>query len=78
MLGASLCFPFRGILGALQASMPQVESHSDEKSASPEIMPVLSAEDDQFLDELERTNFQFFWDQGSPNTGMVKDRCDVP
>jgi hypothetical protein len=40
-------------------------------------MPVLSAEDDHFLDELERSNFQFFWDQGSPNTGMVKDRCDV-
>jgi hypothetical protein len=40
-------------------------------------MPALSAEDDQFLDELERANFQFFWEQGNPKTGMVKDRCDV-
>ena len=40
-------------------------------------MPVLSAEDEQFLDELQRANFQFFWEQASPKTGMVKDRCNV-
>jgi hypothetical protein len=40
-------------------------------------MPTLSAEDDHFLDDLQRANFQFFWEQGSANTGMVKDRCDV-
>jgi hypothetical protein len=82
MLGASLCFPLRGILATLpvntqQVDSHQVDSHQDEKTASPEIMPVLSAEDDHFLDELERANFQYFWDQGSANTGMVKDRCDV-
>jgi len=40
-------------------------------------MPALSAEDDHFLDDLQRANFQFFWEQGSANTGLVKDRCDV-
>jgi len=40
-------------------------------------MPALSAEDDHFLDDLQRANFQFFWEQGSGNTGLVKDRCDV-
>jgi len=26
------------------------------------------------LDEIERTAFQFFWDQGYPTTGLIKDR----
>ena len=42
------------------------------KSAAP-----LSPEEDQFLNELENANFQFFWEQASPKTGMVKDRCTV-
>lgn len=37
----------------------------------------LSPADDQFLDELEKRNFQFFWDQASPQTGLVRDRCSV-
>lgn len=38
---------------------------------------ALSAEDDQFLDELEKTNFLYFWEQANPQTGLVKDRCNV-
>ena len=37
----------------------------------------LSPADDQFLDELEKLNFQFFWEQASPQTGLVKDRSNV-
>ncbi len=37
----------------------------------------LAAEDHQFLEELEKASFQFFWDQASPETGLVKDRCNV-
>jgi hypothetical protein len=37
----------------------------------------LSAEDDQFLNDVEAANFLFFWEQGNPRTGMVKDRCSV-
>ena len=37
----------------------------------------LSPEDDLFLEELERADFQFFWEQASPQTGLVKDRCNV-
>lgn len=37
----------------------------------------LPPEDDLFLEELERASFQFFWDQASPQTGLVKDRCNV-
>ena len=41
------------------------------------LSPDLSAEDDQFLDEIEKANFQFFWEQASPQTGLVKDRSKV-
>ena len=37
----------------------------------------LSPEDDLFLEELERASFQFFWDQASPDTGLVRDRFNV-
>jgi hypothetical protein len=39
--------------------------------------PALSPEDDTFLEELERANFQFFWEQADPASGLVKDRCHV-
>lgn len=31
--------------------------------------------DDQFLDAIEQAAFQFFWEQASPTTGLVKDRA---
>ena len=42
-----------------------------------ETTTALSPEDDQFLEELEKATFQFFWDQSHPETGLVKDRCNV-
>jgi hypothetical protein len=38
---------------------------------------ALSPEDDAFLEELEKANFQFFWEQADPDSGLVKDRCHV-
>ncbi|HWY21334.1 MAG TPA: glucoamylase family protein [Candidatus Acidoferrum sp.] len=52
----------------------------EENPPGPQSSPaqnVLSPADDQFLDELEKRNFQYFWDQASPQTGLVKDRCNV-
>jgi hypothetical protein len=37
----------------------------------------LSPEDDAFLEQLERANFRFFWEQADPESGLVKDRCNV-
>src|SRR5260370_14800654 len=31
--------------------------------------------DDQFLDEVERATFLYFWEQASSTTGLVKDRA---
>src|ERR1700745_3002837 len=72
MLG--LCLPGTGILPALgqvQQSAPQISPPLD--------LPAfdLNPEDDQFLNDLESADFLFFWEQASPKTGMVKDRCNV-
>jgi len=49
-------------------------STAPQPSAAP---GVLSPDDDAFLDELEKRNFQYFWEQASPQTGLVRDRCNV-
>lgn len=36
---------------------------------------MLSAEDDAFLEELQRASFQFFVEQTHPRTGLVRDRA---
>jgi hypothetical protein len=38
---------------------------------------ALPAEDARFLEEMEKACFSFFWDQASPETGLIKDRCNV-
>lgn len=38
---------------------------------------ALSPEDSQFLEEMEKANFQFFWEQADPDTGLVRDRSRV-
>ena len=42
-----------------------------------EARTVLSSDDEQFLDELERANFLYFWEQADPRTGLVRDRFNV-
>ena len=42
-------------------------------SSAPPPPPPIS--DDQFLDQIQRAIFQFFWEQASPTTGQVKDHA---
>ena len=37
--------------------------------------PKLTAEDQQFLEDLERRSFEYFWQQADPKTGLVPDRA---
>ncbi len=37
--------------------------------------PLPRMSDDQLLDEIQRTAFDFFWSEASPTTGQVKDRA---
>lgn len=34
----------------------------------------LTKQEDEFLDDLSRRSFRFFWEQTDPNTGLVRDR----
>jgi hypothetical protein len=57
---------------------PQPSPDSQRGAPIPHPQPTsLLPEDDQFLDDLERGNFLFFWEQANPETGLIKDRCNV-
>src|ERR1700688_5318054 len=72
ILAASLCSP-------LSALLPHfgLQAQSTAPLATTSAMPILSAEDDQFLNDIEKASFLFFWEEGNPKTGMVKDRCNL-
>src|SRR2546426_11530307 len=72
VLGAGAGLPLAWVLRGL--ALPQQPDLS-----SPLNLPQLSLtpEDDQFLNDVENASFLFFWEQASPKTGMVKDRCNV-
>jgi hypothetical protein len=46
-------------------------------AVSPARSQDLKAEDDAFLDEMERANFLYFWEQADPQTGLIRDRVNV-
>jgi hypothetical protein len=74
--GAGLVGVFgRGPLGYSKTSalLAAEEPHAARQPAQVPLSPA----DDQFLDDLEKRNFQFFWEQASPQTGLVRDRCNV-
>src|SRR5882762_8840312 len=68
ILGMLGCLPFAPFAFA-EAKRPALPAKIGPFSISPE--------DDKFLNELEKANFQYFWEQTSPKTGLVKDRCNI-
>ena len=72
-LGTSLCLPFANFLGT---SLAQAQTSASARPVAP-MAQALSPEDDDFLNEVEKACFLFFWEQGNAKTGMVKDRCNV-
>jgi hypothetical protein len=74
-LGLCARLPARGGWGI----QPPLGTPLDEQrpSASSPSETNLSEEDDQFLEDLEKANFRFFWEQTNPQTGLVKDRSNV-
>ena len=63
----------KAALGYPLASMAAMAACGGGSSAGPPPPPPIS--DDQFLDQIERAAFQFFWEQASATTGLVKDRA---
>jgi len=72
ILGTGVSVPLLGGWPALA-----LEEQNPGPNPNPSTPATLSPEDDQFLNEVESASFLFFWEQGSPRTGMVKDRCNV-
>jgi hypothetical protein len=63
----------------LQALSP-AQSQAQQNSPAPAPQPVpgtLTQQDHDFLNGLEQACFLFFWEQANPQTGLVKDRCNV-
>jgi hypothetical protein len=69
IVGAGLCLPFSQVLLGQAGSPKPQEPAAGQFSLSPE--------DDHFLNDLENACFLYFWEQGSPKTGMVQDRANV-
>jgi len=69
----------RGILGGVFGTIasPLLSGFQDRRTPPSVTTETISAEDDQFLDELESANLLFFLEQADPETGLVKDRCNV-
>jgi hypothetical protein len=75
LAGASAAAPLTGFAARLLA---QTARQQPDRSASPAQRPAtLSDSDEALLDELEKATFLYFWEQASPETGIVRDRFNV-
>jgi hypothetical protein len=66
----------KSLAGAAVAS-PLSQVFSAVAQSAAKRPPAFSPEDDQLLDDIERACCCFFWEQASPQTGLVKDRCNA-
>src|ERR1700733_14987944 len=73
MAGASLGLPLASAL----SSWSGFQALAETKPTPADKAATFSAEEEQFLDDLERANFLFFWEQASPETGLIKDRANA-
>src|SRR6266852_3566828 len=69
MAGAVALAPFSVMIAAL--------GQSKSPALKPAPVQPFSPEDDRLLDEMERLSCCYFWEQASPETGLVKDRCNA-
>jgi hypothetical protein len=80
MAGVSLGLPFSRWNGLPALAQEPAQHDARTRSAKPPAQLAttpFSPEDEAFLDDLERSHFLYFWEQASPQTGLIKDRCDV-
>ncbi len=73
LLGVGVSLPLAG----REILLPAAPVIPQSQPATPPAKTPLPKDDDQFLEDLERANFAFFWEQANPKTGLVKDRCNV-
>ena len=74
MARVGVCLPFAA--SSPFSLVPALNSAADNLVA-PRTRTDLSGSEDAFLEDLEGDNFLYFWEQTNPQTGIVKDRCNV-
>lgn len=75
LTGLSLGLP---LTRALALATQDAKSKQTTSQPSPDLPGFgLSPQDDEFLGDLEHASFLFFWEQANPQTGLIKDRCNV-
>jgi hypothetical protein len=74
LAGTAIALPLSRMWSLELSSKPTEKQSSTNQ---PPLPASFSPDDDQFLDQLERANFLFFWEQADPQTGLIKDRCNV-
>ncbi len=80
MAGIVMGLPFaqaREVSAFPQAAAQPRRTPPHTRPAAPPEPTSLTPLDEQFLNELEQANFLFFWEQANPQTGLVRDRCNV-
>ncbi len=70
---AGVCLPF----GTLLATKTPASAQTRAKTVPPAASNAISDDDIRLLDEIEKAHFQYFWEQTNPQTGLIKDRCNV-
>jgi len=80
MASLSLGLPlahWQGFSALAQTATKQPANKKLSGAASAATPVTFSQEDEQFLDDLEHSTFLYFWEQANPETGLIKDRCNV-
>ena len=74
LTGSMVWVPYLGVASPLASQVLRPRGRS---ATSPSARTPLSDGDDAFLEGIERATFRFFWEQSNPDTGLVRDRCNV-
>ena len=72
--GTAACIPFAKASPLLSAGLPQEQLRPPNSFVGPKLF---SDSDDALLQELEAASFWYFWEQANPDTGLVRDRCNI-
>lgn len=65
-------------LGSLHAAISQAKRPPAKNPFTPLAgQKPFSPDEDQLLDQVERSSFRFFWEQANPDNGLVRDRANV-
>jgi hypothetical protein len=76
LLRAGVCIPFAG--AALDSPTLAYPIRQLPAPFTPlPGQPTFSQQDEALLQQIESADFLYFWEQANPDTGLVRDRCNV-